>query len=556
MLRSATVRIPVALFLLALAVRAVLIATFPDPAYPDSYYYVDVARSIAAGHGLSVDFIWIFAEVGNHLPNPAVLPVASNAHWLPLASLIEAPFIAVLGPSPYAASLPMALIGSLAAPLTWFIARDMGARPIVGLAAGVLSAIPGAATIFMAQPENFAILQPLVAATIWCTARGLKGDGRSFAIAGLLAGLATFARNDGILLAGMVGLVWLADRLRWWRAHRGARSWGHVDDRRPIPVLAGAVALGLFMVVMGPWWFRQLLVFGSISPTSSNGAALWIRNIHEWNSITANPSLASFLAQGPGPILESRLGGLLSAIANFVVFICSVVLLPFLIVGALAKRRSLDFAPWFVYTFIAFAGATILYPLHVPGGAFIHTAIGLLPHAAILSVEGILLVVGWLAGRRRRWDEGIAGNVFVWGLVGIVAASAFVFAKPVEAGWEAVRAPRQALAAELTRLAVPADDRIMSIDSGGIKYWTGHAGVVSPDDPIDTIESVARAYDIRWLVVERDNAARALGPVLAGTRPSWIGPPVFTVPAADGGLPTLALFPTCFAAGDSRCGDG
>ena len=556
MLRSATVRIPVALFLLALAVRAVLIATFPDPAYPDSYYYVDVARSIAAGHGLSVDFVWIFAEVGNHLPNPAVLPIPSNAHWLPLASLIEAPFIAVFGPTPYAAALPMAIIGSLAAPLTWFIARDMGARPIVGVAAGVLSAIPGAATVFMAQPENFAILQPLVAATIWCTARGLKGDGRSFAVAGFLAGLATFARNDGILLAGMVGLVWLADRLRWWRAHRGKGSWSHVEDRPPISVLAGVLAFGLFMVVMGPWWFRQLLVFGSISPTSSNGAALWIRTIQEWNSITANPSLSKFLAQGPGPILESRIGGLVSALANFVVFICSVVLLPFLIVGGLAKRRSLDFAPWFVYTFIAFAGATILYPLHVPGGAFIHTAIGLAPHAAILSVEGILLVVGWLAGRRRRWDEGMAGNVFVWGLVGIVAASAFVFAKPVEAGWEAVRAPRQALASELTRLAVPADDRIMSIDSGGIKYYTGHPGVVSPDDPIETIESVAQAYNIRWLVVERDDAARALGPVLAGTRPSWIGPPVFAVPAADGGLPRLALFPTCVAAGDSRCSGG
>jgi len=546
MLRSATVRIPVALFLLALAVRAVLIASFPDPAYPDSYYYVDVARSIAAGHGLSVDFVWIFAEVGNHLPNPAVLPIPSNAHWLPLASLIEAPFIAIFGPNPYAAALPMAIIGSLAAPLTWFIARDMGARPIVGAAAGVLSAIPGAATVFMAQPENFAILQPLVAATIWCAARGLKGDGRSFAV----------ARNDGILLAGMVGLVWLADRVRWWRARRGERSSSHVEDRQPISVLAGVVALGLFLVVMGPWWIRQLLVFGSISPTSSNGAALWIRTIQEWNSITAQPSLAKFLAQGPGPILESRLGGLLSALANFVVFICSVVLLPFLVVGALAKRRSLDFAPWFLYTFIAFAGATILYPLHVPGGAFIHTAIGLAPHAAILSVEGILLAVGWLAGRRRRWDEGMAGIVFVWGLVGVVAASAFVFAKPVAAGWEAVRAPRQALASELTRLAIPADDRIMSIDSGGIKYYTGHPGVVSPDDPIETIESVARAYDIRWLVVERDDAARALGPVLAGARPSWIGPRAFAVPAADGGLPRLALFPTCFAATDTRCSGG
>ena len=79
-------------------------------------------------------------------------------------------------------------------------------------------------------------------------------------------------------------------------------------------------------------------------------------------------------------------------------------------------------------------------------------------------------------------------------------------------------------------------------------------GVVTPDDSIEVIESVARAYDTRWLVVERGDAAQALGPGLAGVRPAWIGAPVFTVPSADGGLPTLALFPVCTVAGDTRCG--
>jgi hypothetical protein len=37
-------RMPLLLYALALAVRLVLIALFPDPAYPDSFYYVDVAR--------------------------------------------------------------------------------------------------------------------------------------------------------------------------------------------------------------------------------------------------------------------------------------------------------------------------------------------------------------------------------------------------------------------------------------------------------------------------------------------------------------------------------
>ena len=77
--------------------------------------------------------------------------------------------------------------------------------------------------------------------------------------------------------------------------------------------------------------------------------------------------------------------------------------------------------------------------------------------------------------------------------------------------------------------ASPPDDRILSIDAGGIKYWTGHPGVVTPDDPIDTIKAVADAYDIRWLVLERDGTVEALKPVLTGDqRPPWIGPAVFT----------------------------
>ena len=556
MLGCGTVRIGVALYSVALIVRAAAIALFPDPAYPASFYYVDVARSIAAGHGLTVDFVWIFAEVGNRIPDPAVLPIPSNAHWLPLASFIQAPFIALLGPTAVASALPMALIGALAAPLTWLIARNAGARPVVARAAGVLAAVPGAATVFVAQPENFALLQPLVAATLWLTSRGLRGDGRAFALAGLLAGLAALARNDGILLGGAVGLVWLVDRIRWWRARRGLRSWSHVDDRPPISVFAGALALAGFLLVVAPWWARQVLVFGSISPTSASGAALWLQQYRDWNSITADHSLGGFLAQGPGPILQSRLAGLAWAIGNFVVFICSVVLLPFLLVGALARRHSPDFRPWFLYTLIAFAGATLLYPLHVPGGAFIHSAIGLQPHAAILSIEGILLVVGWLAGRRRHWDEGNASNVFVWGVVVLVIVTSVIFGLPVQRAWAESRAPRVALAAALEGLHVPPDDRFLSIDAAGIKYWTGHPGVVTPNDSLDTIEAVARAYGTRWLVIERGDAAEAMGPVLAGTRPAWIGAPVFSVPDDAGGLPRLALLPVCLDVADARCPGG
>ena len=305
----------------------------------------------------------------------------------------------------------------------------------------------------MAQPENFAILHPLVAATLWLTARGLKGDGRSFALAGLLAGLATLARNDGVLLAGAIGLVWLADRLRALRARRGARV---VEPRRRSAADLGrspaSAALGLFLVVMGPWWARQLAVFGSISPTSLERRRA-LDPGHLASGTRSPPTRRSQTLPRPGLGPDHRVAArraCLDAIGNFVVMIAQrrAGAVP-ADRGARAPATRRDFGPWFVYTFVAFAGATFLYPLHVPGGAFIHTAIGLAPHAAILSIEGVLLVRRLArrpaagAGSRAR-----AGRSFVWGIVALVVATAVIFTRPVHAGWDATRQPRIALAGE------------------------------------------------------------------------------------------------------------
>ncbi|MDQ2964860.1 MAG: glycosyltransferase family 39 protein, partial [Chloroflexota bacterium] len=256
-------RIPLILYGLAFGARMVLILLFPDPAYPDSYYYSEVTRSIVEGRGLNVDFVWIFAEVGGFLPAHPMLPIPSNAHWMPLASFVQVPFVALLGQSPIVGALPFALLGSLAAPLTWLIAREAGSRASVAVGGGILTALPALSLVFMPQPDNFSLFQPLGAAALWMAARGLKGDGRAFAVGGLLVGLATLSRTDGVLIGAVFGLAFLWDRWRAWRSGGG---------RLPVIPLRSAVAfVALFLVVMGPWWFRQLEVFGQLSPSTSTG---------------------------------------------------------------------------------------------------------------------------------------------------------------------------------------------------------------------------------------------------------------------------------------------
>ena len=91
--------IPILLFVIALVVRVAVGAFFTEPAYPDALYYANLGRELAAGGGFSVDYIWNFVEVGGTLPAVGTLPIPSNAHWMPLAALVQVPFIWLLGPT-------------------------------------------------------------------------------------------------------------------------------------------------------------------------------------------------------------------------------------------------------------------------------------------------------------------------------------------------------------------------------------------------------------------------------------------------------------------------
>ncbi len=556
MLPCTGVRTGLALYALALVVRLVLLAGFADPAYPDSFYYVDVARNLAAGHGFSVDVVWIFAEVGGAIPANPVLPIPSNAHWMPLASIVQVPFIWLLGPTALASALPFALFGSLAAPLTWLIARDAGTTRTVALGAGILVAVPAAAAVFMAQPDNFGLYQPLVAGALWMGARGLRGSARSFAIGGLLVGLATLARNDGVLVGAALALAFGWDRWAAWRSG---------GTRRPaIPAWAAVACFALFLAVVAPWLARQMAVFGSISPSSASGKVLFIRSIDEWNSITTPARLDWLLGQGLGPFLASRLGGLVAAIGIFSVLVGGVMLAPFMVVGGWARRRSADFGPFFAYVGLLFAFSALVSAVHVPGGTFIHSAVGLAPHAFILALEGIAVAVGWVAARRRTWNADSATRFFTVAAVGFACIVAAGSALVTQAAWSARGDDFLLVDRGLRDAGAATDERVMSIDAAGTRYWTGHPGVVLVNDPLDTIGAVARAYDIRWLALNRADTVASVAPILdGGPRPSWLGAPVISRPNRAGvgaallppGAVGVALYPVCLAASDTRCAE-
>lgn len=537
------------LFAIALIVRVIVGMAFSGPAYPDSYYYVHVANQLAAGQGFSVEYIWNFDDAGGRLLNPvAMLPVPANALWMPLAELVQVPFIWLLGSTPVASGLPFWIVGALASPLAYLIGFDAGLGQMASVAAGLIVAAPGGMTPFVAQPDNFALFMTLGALSLWLCARGMRGDRRAFVIGGLAVGLATLARSDGILLGLPFALVGLREL---WRRDRGTLG---------LAAVAGCALV--FMISVAPWLYRQMEVFGTLLPSATGGRVLWITDYQQLFSESRPPTSTMFLGQGIEALLASRAEGLLAALGLFALLPLVVVLVPFAVIGAWQRRRDAAFAPFFIYAAALFAVHGLLFPLLVAHGTFMHSAAALVPHSFLLVVAGVSASVRWMAARRPRWNIRQATTVFTYGAVVVAFIGAALQTGITVGKWSAVRNVQARLAASLAE--APSSERVMSVDPGAYAYLSGHPGLVTPSDPLPVIEEVLKAYEVRWLALERASIVPALAPVLRGDiRPPWLSNAVAVVPD-DGGavaaastdresIPAGALFAVCFAASDTRC---
>ena len=544
---------PIVLFSVAIAARLVVAALFGDPAYPDAYYYANLAREMAAGNGFQIDYIWNFVEVGGRLPAEGVLPIPSNAHWMPLAALIQVPVIWLLGPTSTASALPFWLISAAVAPLTWFIGRDAGLNRWQAATAGLLVAVPGGVAPYLGQPDNFAPYMLLGALALWLCARGLRGDRRSFALGGIVVGLAFLSRNDGVLLGVPYALAFAWDLLRPPRLTR--IGW--------LPAVACAVG---FLLVITPWLVRQVEVFGSLSPSSVGGRILFIREYRELYSVSSETSLASFLGQGVTALVGSRIDGLVGALRTLATTPLLLILVPPLLVGTWLRRRTAAFLPWSIYAVALLAFSAVVSAVHVPHGTFLHSAVALIPHGSLLAVIGVTAMVGWVATRRPSWHRETATRNLTLMVVGVFLAMTVVASLITIRTWERERGARIEILAALAAAADPTDV-LMSPDAGAYRYHGGWSGIVTPDDPLAVVEDALRLYDVRWLALERDHITAGLRPLLAGkARPGWLSVPLVSVVATDSdeadqddrdgsaeALPVAALYAVCLSDDDERC---
>ena len=174
--------------------------------------------------------------------------------------------------------------------------------------------------------------------------------------------------------------------------------------------------------------------------------------------------------------------------------------------------------------------------VHVPGGTFIHSAVALAPHAYLLALEGIVgrgrLDRGAAAGLGSRdGDEAVRDG----GRRPSRSLAAIPAALVVHARWDRERTERRAVAAALDLAGASPDARLMTIDAAGYRYYTGHGGVVTPNDPLEHDRGSRSRLPHRVAGHRARTIGPALAPVFTGeARPRWIGPRLIGIPGPGG----------------------
>jgi len=359
-------------FLAALAYRAYLSRWVTFPAPVDACYYYDVAANLAAGHGLTIGYVWNYL---NGVPNS--LPVPSNEYWQPLVSIILAGFFKVTGASWQAAKFCGALFGSFMAVLClWY-----GLRIGLGLAAAVCAALLLAAQpsmAFASTSDTSVYSGVVVAAALLCALKGAERGGHWWSAAGALAGMAYLVRSDGVLALVGVAAVWFFQR------RRAARPWWEL-----------AACVGSFAVVVAPWLVRNLVVFGKPMPVGIAKAVLLRRYPEVFASRPEVFSLSAFVKSGLLYQAASRLLTL-GKNAEDLLRLISFVVLPFALYELVRGRREITHWAVLFYFLLALLFTALVIPFAARKGTFEH----MLPAMEVFF-----------------WPLGMLGIVHLWRMV-------------------------------------------------------------------------------------------------------------------------------------------
>ena len=475
------------LFLIGLTVTAVVACFQTVPGYMDADYYFAGGLRLVQGHGFTETYLW------NYLDNPVSLPHPSHGYWFPLASLLAAAGMFLTGQQTFfAGRLGFVLVAGLIPPVTAVLAYSLTGRRDISLVSGLLAVFPTYQLPFLPTTDNFGIFM-LLGGLFFILFN--RSDKKSILALGLVAGLMNLARSDGLLWLA-VGIFGLS-----------VKAFEDKLPRRGFParaLVACAFFLGGYLIVMAPWIIRNLVVFGApLTPGGSH--VFWMTNYADTFAYPADRvNLQNWLAAGWQSALSARWSAFILNSENTIAAQAGILLFPFILIGLWQLRGQLRVKIAILAWCGLFALMTLVFPFAGSRGSFIHAGAAFEPLWWAAAIPGLDFLTARV--RQRGWFTPQAFGIFRLMLVTVMAILTIflVYVRVIRTNWaEFDQSYRQAEQILLANGAT-AQDTVVAANSPGYFVSTGRSAVTVPSENPDVLRTLARRFNARYLVLEKN----------------------------------------------------
>lgn len=470
------------LFLLGLAAALLGSVFVASPGYMDADYYFAVGRQLAEHAGFNEPFIW------NYLSEPLNITHPSNQYWMPLTSIISAGSMSLLGTSFKAAQAPFLLLTAFLPVLTGGIAFWLHGSERLAIVSGLLAIFPGFFLPYFLTTDMFVLFAILGTGVFWLSSLAVKSQKpRYWILVGVLVGLGYLSRADGILLLVPASAAILF----------GGK--GRVSNFFRLLIGMGAV--------MMPWWIRNLIALGTITPSGSV-RALWITS---YNELFAYPgrtlTLERWVEVGIVDLIGIRLEAASTNIKRLIAENGLVFLWPFILLGGYRYRSSILVRISAIYLLTIFIAMSIVFPFAGAYGGFFHSSSALMPVLWALAPVGLGVAVKW-GSAKRNWEIARASRMFGAAMVLMAAAITIpVFITRVIGGdllspsWNNAYETYEQVGLKMDSITTM-DEPVAVNNPPGFYVATGRRAIVIPNGDADTLKEVVTRYDIKWVILD------------------------------------------------------
>jgi hypothetical protein len=472
------------------------------PGYMDADYYFAGGIQLAQGKGFTEPYIW------NYLSNPQGLPHPSHTYWMPLASIVSALGMWIMGQTTYAAGrLPFILLSACVPLLTATLAFDISRQTRLAMTSGLLSIFSMYYAPFMPVPDNYALFMLLGGTFLLLAPRNQKWIPLAL---GALAGSMTLARSDGLLWLGLAGLTVLWTSASPFSLRERVRlALSRVEAGRVIP--AGLLALLGYLLIMGFWHVRNMNLFDSFM-TPGGGRLLWLQSYNEtFIYPPENLTRERFLQGGWDLALQNRVRAFNSNFSNTFAAQGEIFLFPLMLVGLWQLRRDLRTKFAVTGWLILFAVMTVIFPFAGSRGSFFHAGAAFQPYWWVAAPLGMDVVISWLRKRGQFTDKN-APYVFqgIIVLLAIMMTAYLVNFRVIASGWARDDAIYASVEEKLLGNGISPMDIVIVRNPPGYFIGSGRSAIALPFGDEKTILQVAEKFGARYLVLENGGTFEAI----------------------------------------------